>query len=383
LEKEIEYEKLYSYKKIDNVINIFGNSILAFELEYDYIQKDDYIIVKYDNSCYKKLKILELQKDNIPYQYLIANKKTKIAVNLGSEFKIRTNQEFYIKRRDNMTNILRAFINIIQNPIINLVDYYQGRNRINNSGKALENYIQDVFAGTLNEDDENQRLQRLEEVFSYQGNQNNPPDLILRSSDAIEVKKLQSKNSAIALNSSYPKAKLYASSPMITNACRSCEDWEEKDIIYTIGYTDDNALKSLWLVYGDCFCADREIYERIKDTISDGINSIPDVEFTQTNELGKVKKVDPLGITDLRIRGMWHIDNPNKIFDYLYEFDDEANFQVICLMKTDKYNSMPQEDRTMVEDLNNDNIIIQDVMIKNPNNPIQLIDAKLITFKVL
>jgi len=383
LEKEIEYEKLYSYKKIDNVINIFGNSILAFELEYDYIQKDDYIIVKYDNSCYKKLKILELQKDNIPYQYLIANKKIKIAVNLGSEFKIRTNQEFYIKRRDNMTNILRAFINIIQNPIINLVDYYQGRNRINNSGKALENYIQDVFAGTLNEDDENQRLQRLEEVFSYQGNQNNPPDLILRSSDAIEVKKLQSKNSAIALNSSYPKAKLYASSPMITNACRSCEDWEEKDIIYTIGYTDDNALKSLWLVYGDCFCADREIYERIKDTISDGINSIPDVEFTQTNELGKVKKVDPLGITDLRIRGMWHIDNPNKIFDYLYEFDDEANFQVICLMKTDKYNSMPQEDRTMVEDLNNDNIIIQDVMIKNPNNPIQLIDAKLITFKVL
>jgi hypothetical protein len=282
-----------------------------------------------------------------------------------------------------MTNILRAFINIIQNPIINLVDYYQGRNRINNSGKALENYIQDVFAGTLNEDDENQRLQRLEEVFSYQGNQNNPPDLILRSSDAIEVKKLQSKNSAIALNSSYPKAKLYASSPMITNACRSCEDWEEKDIIYTIGYTDDNALKSLWLVYGDCFCADREIYERIKDTISGGINSIPDVEFTQTNELGKVKKVDPLGITDLRIRGMWHIDNPNKIFDYLYEFDDEANFQVICLMKTDKYNSMPQEDRTMVEDLNNDNIIIQDVMIKNPNNPIQLIDAKLITFKVL
>ena len=64
------------------------------------------------------------------------------------------------------------------------------------------------------------------------------------------------------------------------------------------------------------------------------------------------------------------------------EFDDEANFQVICLMKTDKYNSMPQEDRTMVENLNNDNINIQDVMIKNPNNPIQLIDAKLLIFKV-
>jgi len=279
-----------------------------------------------------------------------------------------------------MSNILKAFINIVQNPIINLVEYYQGRNRINNSGKALENFVQDAFAGTINEDDENQRLQKLEEIFSYQGNQNNPPDLILRNSDAIEVKKLQSKNSAIALNSSYPKAKLYANSSMITNACRTCEEWKEKDIIYTIGYTDDNSLKSLWLIYGDCFCADKEIYERIKNTIYDGINSIPDVEFTQTNELGKVKKVDPLGITDLRIRGMWHIANPNKIFDYIYEFDEDVSFQLICLMKLEQFNNMPQIDRDILEQL--ENVNIQDVKIKNPNNPIQLIDAKLLTFKV-
>jgi hypothetical protein len=281
-----------------------------------------------------------------------------------------------------MSNILKAFISITQNPIVNLVDYYQGRNRINNSGKALEIYIQDIFAGTINENDENRRLQRLEEIFSYQGNQNNPPDLILRNSDAIEVKKIQSKNSTIALNSSYPKAKFYASSPMITNACKSCEDWEEKDIIYAIGYTNDNSLKSLWLVYGDCFCADKEIYERIKDTISDGISSISNVELAPTEELGKVKKVDPLGITDLRIRGMWYIVNPNKIFDYIYEFDKKAIFQAICVMKLDKYNSMPQEDRSILENINNDNINIQDVKIKNPNNPIQLIDAKLLTFKV-
>ena len=51
-----------------------------------------------------------------------------------------------------MSNILKAVKNIVQNPIINLVDYYEGRNRINNSGKALENYIQDVFAGTLIDD---------------------------------------------------------------------------------------------------------------------------------------------------------------------------------------------------------------------------------------
>ena len=33
--------------------------------------------------------------------------------------------------RKKMSNILKAFINITRNPIINLIDYYQGRNRIN------------------------------------------------------------------------------------------------------------------------------------------------------------------------------------------------------------------------------------------------------------
>jgi len=281
-----------------------------------------------------------------------------------------------------MSNILKAFINIVNNPIVELVDYYSGRNRINNSGKALEMFVQDAFAGTINETDETKRLNRLEKIYSYEGNQNNPPDLILKNSDAIEVKKLQSKNSAIALNSSYPKAKLYADSPIITTACRECEAWVEKDIIYTIGYTNDNSINSLWLVYGDCFCADKEIYERIKETISNGVNSIPNVEFTQTNELGKVKKVDPLGITDLRIRGMWHIDNPNKIFNYIYEYDEDVNFQLICLMKHTKYNALPLEDRQIIENLNNSNVGVGDVRIKNPNNPAQLIDAKLLVFKV-
>jgi len=140
-----------------------------------------------------------------------------------------------------VSNIIQAFINIVNSPIVELLDYYGGKNRVNSVGKALEIYIQDAFAGTINEIDELKRLERLEKVFSYQGNQNNPPDLMLKKSDAIEVKKLQSKNSAIALNSSYPKAKLYANSPMITKACRECEEWSEKDIIYTSATPTNNS----------------------------------------------------------------------------------------------------------------------------------------------
>jgi hypothetical protein len=281
-----------------------------------------------------------------------------------------------------MSNIIQPFINIVNNYQQDITAITNGNNRANNMGEGLEHYIKDMFANTHNIKDETLRLQKLSKIYSYQGNKNNPPDLMLENSDAIEIKKLESKKSAIALNSSYPKAKLYANSPMITKACKECETWDEKDMLYAIGYTKQSALKSLWLVYGDCFCADKETYERIKNTISDGITTIQDVEFTETKELGKVKKVDPLGITDLRIRGMWHIDNPNKTFSYIYKYDDTKDFQLICLMKKDKYDSLSQDDKKVIENIDNDNLEVKDVKIKNPNNPVQLIDAKLLVFKV-
>ena len=239
-----------------------------------------------------------------------------------------------------------------------------------------------MFASTQDMADKTLRLERLSKIYSYQGNKNNPPDLMLKNSDAIEIKKIESKNSAIALNSSYPKAKIYADSPMITRACRECEEWSEKDMLYAVGYTKKSTLKSLWLVYGDCFCAEKETYERIKDTISNGINTIADVEFTETKELGKVKKVDPLGITDLRIRGMWHIENPNKIFSYLYEYDKRKDFQLICLMTREKYDSLPSEDRKAVERLGVDGVESLDVRVKSPDNPVKLVESKLLLFKV-
>jgi hypothetical protein len=104
-------------------------------------------------------------------------------------------------------NTLVAIKNIVTMPIGELQSFYKSRNRANNMGEALENYIKDVFAGTLHETNEQNRLIRLEEVFSYSGNQNNPPDMIVRNSDAIEVKKIESVGVALALNSSYPKAK--------------------------------------------------------------------------------------------------------------------------------------------------------------------------------
>ncbi|MDY6897876.1 MAG: NgoPII family restriction endonuclease, partial [Cyanobacteriota bacterium] len=260
--------------------------------------------------------------------------------------------------------------------------YYQGKNRINSVGDALECFVKDIFSEALNENDLNVKNQKYSEAFSYIGNQNNPPDIILKNSDAIEVKKIESLKSSIALNSSYPKSKLYSDEPMITNSCRNCEDWQEKDIIYAIGIVKNKKLQLLWLIYGDCYAADREIYKRIRNKINSGITEIPDVEFSETKELGRVNKVDPLGITYLRIRGMWGIQNPIFVYDYLFEDTDINNLQIIVIMKEEKYLSFSSENRMVLEGILDNNFTIRKENIKSPNNPAQLIPAKIISYRI-
>jgi hypothetical protein len=280
-----------------------------------------------------------------------------------------------------MSNILEAIANIINNPVTNLKNHYSGRNRMNNVGEALESYIKDAFANTLSNDfGEEQKLKKHSDVFSWLGNQNHPPDIMIRGGDAIEVKKTQSSNSALALNSSYPKSNIRSSSKMITNECRTCENWTEKDLIYCVGHTTDTSIKSLWMVYGNIYAAKHETYQIIKKKITDGINEIPNVELAVTKELGRVNRVDPLGITNLRIRGMWQIENPRRVFNYVHSTDIDTP-ELVALIPVMKYNSFPQESIQAIENLQNENLTIRSVEIKNPDNPASLIEAKLIIFK--
>lgn len=282
----------------------------------------------------------------------------------------------------NNKNIIDAIINIVKNPIVELKEYSISHNRANSMGEALEEYVKDIFSGTLFETDKNKRMEIISEVFSYLGNSNNPPDSILRGGDAIEVKKIENKSSSLALNSSYPKAKLYSNSSMITDACRNCEEWKEKDIIYAIGTCEKNKLTSLIFVYGEDYAAENKIYENVKNKIKFGIETINGLEFSETNEIGRVNRVDPLGITYFRIRGMWGIENPIKVFDYIYERDNTKQFNFMALINDDKYNSF--FNREKLENLEKENkyLEIRNVKIKNPNNPAQLRSAKLITFKI-
>jgi NgoPII restriction endonuclease len=221
---------------------------------------------------------------------------------------------------------------------------------MNSMGEGFELYIKNLFCGYL--DDIKQDKINYEDYFSYLGNNTNPPDLIIKNSDAIEIKKIEGVNSDLAFNSSSPKNKLSSKSTLITESCRNCEEnpWSEKDIVYIIGSVKSNKLKKMWIVYGDCYCANIETYEN-----------------------ARTKKVDPLEITQLGMSGKCRIKNPNKAFCYL---DNINKFELNCLILKEKYLSFPKLDRDEIE--NNRKIKICDAKIKDPNNPAKLLEAKLI-----
>lgn len=278
-----------------------------------------------------------------------------------------------------MSNIIDAIINLVNNPILELTSYYLNNNRANSSGDSLEEYVKELFSNSFNLSTK-QRLEKWEETFSYLGNKTNPPDIMLKNGDAIEVKKIENNDSALALNSSYPKHTLKSNSKMISKACRSSENWIEKDIIYIVGVVIKNRLKSMSMVYGVDFCASEECYIKIKDTIKKGVESINNIEFSETKELGRINRVDPLGITYLRVRGMWGIENPWKVFKYVYLKDLSKKFNFMCLINNEKWNSFSNTKELESLVCKTVGLEITDVKIKNPDNPAQLKSAKLITF---
>lgn len=281
-----------------------------------------------------------------------------------------------------MKNIVDAIINLVQNPMVELVRHYASQNRANNMGDALEEYIKDLYADTVEETDENERNRKISSVFSYLGNASNPPDIMLRNGgDAIEVKKLQGVND-LALNSSHPKRKLRIDNPKINYHCRICEEWLERDMLYIVGVCTSQRIKSLCMVYGDEYCADIETYSRIEEGIKSGLQSLDNVELADTNELGRLNRVDPLGITNMRVRGMWTISNPLRVFNYIYSLDNTKEFNFMALINSDKYATLNNwcDLEQLVGKI--PNLSIVDVNVREPNNPAQLKGSKLITFTI-
>lgn len=280
-----------------------------------------------------------------------------------------------------MNNILTAIKAIVKNSRLKVANTSQNvvQNRANQTGDALEEYVKNAFADCFGKDTR-QKRQAYKQAFSYLGNSTNPPDAMIHGGDAIEIKKLKTLGtSQLQLNSSYPKNKLHSNNSKICNECKSCEEWSEKDIIYIVGQVNKASLQNIFFVYGDLYCDAHEIYERVEQTVKGGISSLEDLEVADTNELGRTNKVDHLGISDLRIRGMWLIKTPFQHFQYLTESITDYKFKLVALIPKDKYNQFGNV-QEFEEFCSKNNVSITDEEIENPQNPATFIASKLITY---
>ena len=280
-----------------------------------------------------------------------------------------------------MSTILDAIYNISQQDDLNIKEVTFGNNRANNMGEGLESFVKDAFTNTFNEPDKNKRNLEYNKVFSFQGSKRNPPDLMLKNGAALEIKKIEKKETELQLNSSHPKQTLKSTSPFITKKCKNCEEWDERDFVYVIGHVEKSSLSTLWFIYGGIYAASEDTYISLKKDITENIEKNPNIEFPKTKELGRVNQVDPLKITNLRIRGMWLLQAPFKVFDYVFDYDPAKKFRCYALIPNSIYNEFTQESKSRINDPNT-NIFISEVKVNDPDNSENLIDCKLVTFSV-
>ena len=250
--------------------------------------------------------------------------------------------------------------------------------RINSTGALFESYIKDALTGRFYDDDE-LREKAYWQNFAWLGNQNNPPDAIVKNGDAFEIKKLQSPKNIIALNSSPPKDALHRDDSRIVDACRNSDggNWEIKDIFYVIGWIYSKQVRSIYFVQGSCYAASREVYEGVSSRLAESVNNAilsSGLDSGKTDELGRINRVDPLGITSLRVRGMWQIENPSKVFQKIAKLDQRKTFQAYAIMKWEKYKQMVSNRQGGLPIL----LKCSRENIPDPNNPAEFIEAALL-----
>ena len=282
-----------------------------------------------------------------------------------------------------MTDLLNAICNIIEYSDFSIKYLDSIKDPVNDMGTPFEIFIKDSFANSFNIEEKEDEHNK---VFSWTGSRNFSPDAILRNSDAIEIKKSGSEDGDLQLNSSHPRSYLIASDRMIDPGCKICEDkkWDKKHIIYCIGTVNGKAIKSIWMVYGNIYAAKPEKYQRIKKLISDSIDKDPNIDSKNTKELAAMKGIDPLKISNLRVRGMWIIKKPKKVFGDVYMQNHQEENKIVALIPLDRYENFHSKSIKRIEKLvrENDDLKIFDREVKDPNNPTKMIKCKMIVYSV-
>lgn len=268
-------------------------------------------------------------------------------------------------------------------------------NRIQAQGSKLEEIVKDILCG-VDHSQISSRKRLHTRFLAHEGESNNPPDAMYRggnNGDAFEIKKIESASkTSIELNSSYPYSYITSNMKRLTESARNCEKWTKRDLFYAIGNIQwgREIGNWLWFVEGGVFVQHADYYDKIEADLKPAITKAlkaNNLIASSTNELGRANQIDLLKRTNLRVRGMWIVDNPTRTFANLegVEENASAHFVIHILMKKSKWQSlikdMEGEEQEFTE-LTSSNFQISDICVNDPNTLNQNLDCKLIRIQI-
>lgn len=157
------------------------------------------------------------------------------------------------------------------------------------------------------------------------------------------------------MNSSLPKQKISSSNERVHNDAKT--GWKEKDLVYIIGSeVKGGSFGFIWIFFGDCLCASKEVYESLDKKIGAGMQKVEDespfAELQDTNEVGRFNNIDRHGRSHLRVRGMWTLEHPSKVFSEKidsYKQKYEEKQPCFFVLRKEKYTSWELSKRQKVE----------------------------------
>ena len=290
-----------------------------------------------------------------------------------------------------MSNILDAIMNIIRDGSFEAKRTKDATNSVNQIGNSLEEYIKDAFSNSFKLECE-ERNKAMKNCILYHGNSSNPPDIITAGKDsiAIEVKKSDSYRSALQLNSSMPHSKLSSQDTRITKECRDILRDEEIDMLYVIGsfFKNKNQIRHLAMVYGSVYCADTSKYEQIDYIVRNKIKELSDILIetiptahldSKSNELGKLKNIDPKGYCDLRVRGMYTYASPYVVFSEKFN-SRKTLFDMFVVIPNDVFQKMENKEAFLEFVKDNNDITIEKKDYPDPNDIDKVITCQKIIY---
>lgn len=282
------------------------------------------------------------------------------------------------------TNTLFAYKNILDHNSTKLAPIFSRKgNSSNKQGDSFEVFIKDMYCKTAMQypyfEDKKKEYKN---YLSWLGDSRHFPDMIIRGGEGVEVKKLSSFGN-LSLNSSFPKDYIYPNTQNLAAKIRS-DTWIKKNIVYATCNVPNknntqNKCSTVWLAFGNTFVADEQVYLKMINGIKSGAKSAnKQARFVKSQELARIRDVDLRKHTNLRVRGMWELINPEIIFaKYLNKTNliiPAGATKINMIVLDSDFQKMEQPDFSSL--INQNRLVITTIDIPDPNKN-NMLTAKL------